>query len=287
LENIIALQDEITIEILTALNVTLLEGQQANSWIKGCTSNLEVYMKALKGLHHLRSQNKEENILARQLAKEALQIAPECSNLYVLLSHTYLMDVYFDPGSSMLSFAFATHNLKRALALDKNNHIVYISLATLYLFQNDYENAIAAGERAIILNPSGADAYNQLGLILCLSGQCEKAIEFHKKAIALNPYAPGAYFSQLGWAYYASKQHEEGIKTLEVSLKRNPLNIIAHLTLTYAYYKSGMETKARLQAIEVYKIDPDFNSETIHSWPMKNREILEEFIQTLRKTGIK
>ena len=48
LKDIFALQDEITLKILTALQVNLTSGEQARVWAKG-TKNLEAYLKAHAG----------------------------------------------------------------------------------------------------------------------------------------------------------------------------------------------------------------------------------------------
>ncbi len=51
LRDIFALQDEITLKILTALQVKLTEGDQAHLWARR-TDNLETYLKYLEGLEH-------------------------------------------------------------------------------------------------------------------------------------------------------------------------------------------------------------------------------------------
>ncbi len=51
LKDIFALQDEITLKILTALQVKLTEGDQAHLWARR-TDNLETYLKYLEGLEH-------------------------------------------------------------------------------------------------------------------------------------------------------------------------------------------------------------------------------------------
>ena len=55
LKNIFALQDEITMEILNAIELKLTEGEQALLYRKG-TSNLQVYLKFLQAVQYIRNQ---------------------------------------------------------------------------------------------------------------------------------------------------------------------------------------------------------------------------------------
>ena len=76
LGDIFALQDEITMKILTALQVKLTEGQQALVFSKG-TDNLEAYLNWLQAHEYWLSLNEDDNTLARQLAEEAIALDPD------------------------------------------------------------------------------------------------------------------------------------------------------------------------------------------------------------------
>jgi len=52
-----------------------------------------------------------------------------------------------------------------------NMDFAYASPGYIYLHRRQYEKAITAGERAIVLNPNGADAHAWLGHILCVAGR--------------------------------------------------------------------------------------------------------------------
>ena len=66
LKDIFALQDEITIKIMTALGVELLwEGEQTLSRVKGI-NNLDVFLKLMQAGNYFLRMNKEGNVLARQ-----------------------------------------------------------------------------------------------------------------------------------------------------------------------------------------------------------------------------
>lgn len=69
------------------------------------------------------------------------------------------------------------------------------------MLREDYDKAIDAAERAIILNPNGADAYAELGFVLIMSGKAEEGIKVIEKALRLNPIPPAEYLNYLGYGY--------------------------------------------------------------------------------------
>jgi adenylate cyclase len=288
LENIFALQDEITLKIINALEVKLTEGEQARLRLKGVT-NIEAYMKALKGLEYFRRQNKEGNVLARQQVEDAIVLLPDNSGLYSLLAATYIMDLWLDSAKSQLiTFAQATDSIKKAIALDNNNSDAYMVLSDIYLLRRQHEQAIVAAERAVGLNPNGADAYCQLAWVLYNSGKRVEAIDLFVKAIRLNPFPPSYYLTMLGAAYIPVGQYEEAIDALKKAIHLEPNNPFAHVILAAAYIKAGKEEEAHNQAANVLRIDPKFSLGDYEKiLPDINRTYVKDFIASLRKAGLK
>lgn len=60
-------------------------------------------------------------------------------------------------------------------------------LGAVYLWQKQYDQAVAEGEQAIALDPNDAVSYVNLGGILSLAGRPEEAIGLIEKAMRLNP----------------------------------------------------------------------------------------------------
>jgi len=85
LKDIFALQDEITMKILTALQVKLTEGEEAHVHAKG-TKNLEAYLKFLEGNYYWFQRTPDDNVRARPLAEEAIALDPAYPHGYILLA---------------------------------------------------------------------------------------------------------------------------------------------------------------------------------------------------------
>ena len=92
IKDIFAVQDEITKNIITALQVKLTYGEQAHVMGKG-TKNLEAFIKCLQSLSSLHTHTKEGNALGRKLAEESIALDPGYPRPYVALAQTYMLDI--------------------------------------------------------------------------------------------------------------------------------------------------------------------------------------------------
>jgi len=75
LDDLFAVQDEITKKIITAMQVRLTEGERARTAAKG-TQNLEAYLKYMQANESIYLSNREAMTIATQLAEEAIALDP-------------------------------------------------------------------------------------------------------------------------------------------------------------------------------------------------------------------
>jgi adenylate cyclase len=285
LRDLFEIQDEITIRIIKALAVELTEGDQARIWLNR-PANLEVFIKLFKAYELYRQQNKEDNIRARQLIEECIQLDPQLPESYLLLATTYLEGIWFGE-SALFSFAQASKYLKKAMELDKNNSDAYIVLGYLLAMKKNHEEAIAAAKKAITLNPNSADAYFELGCALHWSNRSEEAINYIKKAIRLNPMPPTLYIHRLGLCYLDLERFEEALKYFKKAIEISPDFLWAHFNLAITYIYLGREREAREAASKVLSIDPDFSVDAVEkASPYKDREHVKRSCDAARKAGL-
>ena len=287
LKDIFALQDEITMKILRALEVKLTEGEQATTRRK-VTDNLEAYLKALQALEYLRRFNKDDNLLARQMCEEAIALDPEYARPHRVLANTHVVDIFYGTSKSpKSSIERAMELAQKAISLDESHPCGYETLSGIYMMKRQHDRAIAEAERAVALDPNGADAYAALGYALTFAGRPEEAIASVKKAIRINPIAPAFYFTRLGRAYRDTGRYEEAIAELKKAINRTPDNLFAHIELAAAYSLSGRDEEARAEAAEVLRIQPKFSVERFaKKLPYKNQADRQHLIDSLRKAGL-
>jgi adenylate cyclase len=221
LKDIFALQDEITLKILTALQVTLTEGEQAHMWAKR-TDNLEAFLKYLQARQYFGNFSKDGNILARQMAQAAMDLDEKYCDVYVLLALTHWIDGRLGWSESRAdSFKQAYSFAQKAQALDDSHPDVLMLLAGIHLYERKYEQAIAEGQKALALGPNNAENHAIMAHILRFSGRFEEAIAMIQRAMRLQPSYPSWYLGEVAMSYYYLGRHEEAVGQAEQF--RNPL----------------------------------------------------------------
>jgi adenylate cyclase len=288
LKNIFALQDEVTRNILTAMEVKITEGEQALRRDKGI-QNLTCYLKFLEGRNYSNRFDIEGNHLARRMGEEVLVMCPESSSAYELLAITHMMDYWFGSGKSpQESLEKAIEMAQKAIVLDDAYAQPHGILSFLYSIKREYEKALAEGERAVALDPNGADVYAWYAMSLTFAERPEEAIPLFRKAIRLNPFGPTWYFFNLGSALLITERSEEAVSAFKKALQRSPDNLLAHVLLATTYSKMGREKEARAEAAEVLRINPKFSLDYFaKALPFKDRKVTNNLIDALRKAGLK
>ncbi len=125
---------------------------------------------------------------------------------------------------------------QQALALNDSLPIAHSLLGNIYVLQQQYDQAIMEGERALALDPNNADNYSNQAMLLNFAGKPEEALRAVEQAIRLNPHSPPTYLLQLGWSNVLAGRYAEAIATLQESINRNPNFLPAHTMLALSYW---------------------------------------------------
>ena len=288
LKELFAIQDEITLEIIRALQVNLTEGEQARV-IGRSTKNLQAYLKALEASVQFARMDKQGSMKAKQLAKEAIALDPNYAYPYSTLSTAHLLDLWFDFSESPKeSMRLAVETAQKALALDPSDPQTHTGMGYLYIMQREYDKAIASAERAVALNPGGGRSLFALAMAMYYSCRFNEAVAFIEQAMRLDPFPSSIGFRNLGAAYRGVGRYEESVKQLKKALELSPNDLFTHLGLAITYVKLGRDEDAKAEAAEVLRIHPKFSLdyyERVH--PLKCQSVLDDQIACLRKAGLK
>ena len=168
-KGILTVQDEITMNILVALQVALTKGEKAQLSSKG-TKNLEVYLKVLQANQLDHKFNKEGVAMARRYAEEAIALDPVYSGGYRVLAGVIINETFV--GTSKVSRAEALQQAlelaQKAVALEPsaNSHAI---LSYVYVFLQNSEKALSEAEKAVALCPNSTTAYDCMGAALLVA----------------------------------------------------------------------------------------------------------------------
>ncbi|MGO9139751.1 MAG: adenylate/guanylate cyclase domain-containing protein [Syntrophales bacterium] len=286
-KDVFALQDEITMRILTELRVKLTHSEGARILERG-TNNLQAYLKVVEGGGYFRQYNREANVVAMRLYREALELDPKYAMAYSHLSTALTNSMFYGASESPKEdLSNALKLAEKAVELDRSSAEAHAAVSYVLLWMHQFDKALEFGERAVRLNPNSSAALFALGNSLTSSWRGEEALPLLRQAIRLNPFFAACYMV-LGTACHQTGRYEEGIAAEKKALKLAPNSVFTNIYLVGLYMYAGREDEARAAAAEVQRIDPNFSLEKwSKSWPMKEGPQRDRLIDAMRKAGLK
>jgi len=295
LVDLFALQDEITIKILSALEVLLMAqggvaGAEkfADKYYRG-KQGLDCYLKIAEAWGYFQRYNIEGMNLSRRIAEEVIAMCPENPLGYLRLGWIYYWDyILGNTKTPRETIEKGMEMARKALAIDESIASAHGLLSSLYAIRREYDKALAEGERAVALEPWSQPVLTNFSGVLRATGRPEEAIPLLQKAIRQNPFGPSSIYTEFGWVLRDAGRFEEAIPAFKKAIQISPDNINPHTGLVVTYIWMGREGEARAEAAEVLRINPKFSLEHVAktSW-YKDRSYTDRLIAALRKAGLK
>jgi len=222
------------------------------------------------------------------ILQDAISRNPNFVVAYVFLALSYLQQWHSQQGPPGQTLEPALAEIQRALAVNASYYRNPRVLGSIYLYQQQYEQALAEMERAVALAPTVAEGYAARAEVLSCMGRTEDALEAAAQALRLQARVPNTHLGSIGLAYAVAGHYEEAIAPLEQYLTRYPNILSTHLTLAVVYSELGQAAEAQKEAAEVLRLNPHFSLE-VHKqrMPIKDPAMLERHIAALRKAGLK
>ncbi len=286
-DQIFNVQDEITLNVVAALQIKLTEGEMARVRRRG-TESLEALLLVTQSIELFQKLNKEDNARARVLAEKAIAVDPNYTDAYVRLARTHITD--FQAGwvsNRAAAFKRSLALAKKALELDDSYADTYNLLGAIYLFVNQQDQALLLAKKAVALSPNYAIAKASLGMVETYAGMPEKAIETIKSAMRLSPYYPDWFLKELGRAYFQLERYEDAIKVLEEGLKRNSNNPEARILLAASLASARRHEEARTTVSAFLKSRPGYTvKQYARGEYYKNPAHLKRVLDALQKAGL-
>lgn len=292
LKDIFALQDEIALKIMTALQVKLTEGEYA-SGVSRTTSNLKALECFWRAEEHFFRFSRGENAAARQWGEKAIEYDAKFAAAWALVGYTHLMDVALGATNTPAqSMKLAEECGQKALSINDSTPKAHGLMGARRRLQGRHDEAVQYGEKAVALNPNDPTMMSILAIIAQSAGKFDESIALMKNAMRVGPYYPAYYLQMIALPYLLTGRYQEAAEACELLLGRarkgemNPF--LAHLYLAEAYAGLGRIDKAKAQAEEVLKIKPNFTLESESTLTVyKDPANKERHFALLRKTGLK
>ena len=287
LQDVFTVGDEVTEEIVTALDVQLAHGEQARIWRKAVRTP-EAREAFYRGMNLYYAATPQDIRNARQLFLKTIELEPGAAVGYAQVAVTYCLEVVHGWSSdSVRSIEEARQMAQKACALDAATPAAHAALGLVDLFENRHDDALRRIARALELRPMCANPRAMLGYAQMYAGMFDSAYGNAKEAIALNPVFPVWYHYLMGASQHFGSKHEDSLRTLLNVRAANPRLIPARLALISAQLAVGEPEEAKAEAASVLKDRPDFSlARFAQTQPFRDAQLRERYLDSLREAGL-
>ncbi len=287
LEDIFAIQDEITGSIVQALKVELDLDERER--IGGpATTSIEAYDFALRAREMLLRHRPGDNAEAKKLYERSIELDSDFITAHAELAitlYTAYLNGWNDDAEATLQRGLRLAS--RAVELDPSDPQGHWALASGRLWTRDLAGAIEAIERAAALGPNYAEAYATRGNILSYASRPAEAIESLKTSMRLDPQHPRIWLHFLAHAHFVGGDYEEAASLLKRRIRLQPETDISRVLLASCHGHLGLDADARNEWAEVLRINPDYSVERkARVLPYENPADWDRFVEGLRKAGV-
>ncbi len=261
LVDIFEVQDEIMREIVSALDVEMLAGEQSRFWSDG-TSNLqawECYRQARDLFSQYRSEHHSEVI---RLVKKALDFDSEYSAALHLLAGCYFHiedDSQYSDAERREAKTLSREYLGQCIENDPTNPDAWSLRAMHELTDGEFDKAVVDTNKAAAMAPNHAIVIASSAAVLTKCGLPELGIQRIRKAMRLCPVFPPWFYVHWGQTSRVLGKIDESIEAYQKMLRQDPDQLEGHIGLAGIFSESRDMKKAKEHADEVMRIDPGFS----------------------------
>ena len=260
LGDIFALQDEITLSVVGAIEPSLRQAEIERAKRKR-PENLDAYDLYLRALPHAQVAMPGDSEKALEWLHRSLALEPDFAAAHALAAWCYEQR-YLRGGMHEADRIAGLGHARAALGAGADD---LITLATagfvIGLVEHDYQTAMNAIDNALALNGSSTLALGLGATILAHDGQTARAVEHGERALRLSPHDPTAYLqlTALGIAHLVAGRFEEAAAVCNKTCQSNPRFSFPVVLQTTALARLGRDNEAKATARRVLELEPRFS----------------------------
>ena len=263
LEDIFAVQDEITKAIVEQLKIKLLPGEE-QAIDRTPTTNAEAYTHYLKGRQLFHAGTKSSLALGRQMFSRAVELDPRYARALAGMADCDSR-LYSKHGIRTVSIDEILATIRTALAIDPGLAEAHAAFGYALMVANRRAEAPAAFEAALALDPNCHEAHYHYADYCFTAGNFQSATGHYIRALELKPddyISPILLLNilrSLGRHEEAGTYARMGLKRAEEASNRRPEDSKPAQMAAAALASLGEHGRADKWLERAIEIDPDDN----------------------------
>jgi len=224
LADIFAVQDEITHALTTALTPAIADAELRRA-IRKPPESLDAWAAYQRGLWHLSKANSEDDTIAQNFFRQAIDLDPTFAPGYSALALAQLQAAAIYQKLSLAEAQSSAEALaRRAVSLDGADAEARSCLGWALQARGELDGALVEIERALAMSPNLAVAHWQRGATLIFSGQPMKGLEALETCIRLDPRDPfmAVRLLHIACGLYFAREYEGVIEAAKRLIRSYP-----------------------------------------------------------------
>jgi TolB-like protein len=290
LEDVFALQDQITANVVGALEPTIRKAEIERARRKPA-EHMRAYDLYLQALPHIYSVRPDENLVALNLLAQAIELDADYAPALAHFGWCLVQRTTRDWGSySDNDVALAVSHARRALATGSDDaQAVVLGGFVLSMLRQDHATGLEAVRRAVALNPGSGFVNAMAGCALIFGDDTGPGLELLERGMTLCPKDP-SFFSFLTVA--ASGHLLSGRPDLAEDLARRSMALNVQWDSTYWVMAAALQAQekgAEATALisDLLKIDPQARASRFEqNLPIRNAAKRRKIIDDLKRAGL-
>lgn len=259
IEDIFALQDELTMSLVAAIEPNLRQAEIERVKRKRPDS-LGAYDLVLRAIPHVYPAMPEEAAKALPLLERALEIEPDyaLAHGFAAWAHEIL---FARGGGHDANRAGATRHGHLAIAHGRDDAgALSLGGFAIGMMAHDRAAARQAFDAALGLSPSSALTYILGSVITIFDGDPARAIDWGERAMRLSPLDPMAYAAwfAVSLGHFQKGENAAAAEAAQRIFQSNPYWSSAHFMLAATHVRLGRMAAARAAAARVLELQPGF-----------------------------
>jgi serine/threonine protein kinase/tetratricopeptide (TPR) repeat protein len=288
LEDIFAVQDELTDTIVAAIEPELGRAERARARSKR-PDNLDAWDLCQRGMHHLYLATRDDLAEARRLFMRAADLDPNLGPAYVGTAEAcYIGAVYGHSDSLDEDRACALTAARRAVELEPDSAAAHCTLGRIHYLRREHAKALPELEIALEQNPSYAWAHYGVGAALVFSGHAAEGLPHLERAIRLSPRDPymGSFMVRMADAFLLTRQYPAAIDWARKALRQPGFQWSRHAVLISALGHLGRRDEAEHALAELLPLRPDFSIRFVRTTHLySDAAYMAHYLEGLRLAG--
>jgi adenylate cyclase len=288
LDNLFAIQDEITESICDALQSAIGRSEMARARIKPPAS-LDAWEACQRGWWHLMRLTREDFVEAEALLRRAHELDARMAQPLAGLAIISNLRGAFYWAPPKQAFVEAAAHARAALAADPMNANANASLALASARDGRLDEGRALAVRATRLDPSSARAHHVMAIIHLWRGEPAPGIQAAERAIRISANDPllHTYLSVLSACLYSAREYDRAAEVACLSAQRGPHHPMVWRGLANALGQLGRIDEAKEALARFLELVPDYTSEAAArvSASFRDEALFQHYLEGLRKAG--